>query len=120
MVLFAVGAFAASFTLTADDVASGADEVQSCATSVDVVFDLPESTALEFTTSGATLTYVGSCPDATAIVRLELTDGSSVTYDEVFNGNLPGSPADISFDSPINVELITGVAVLINGVEVSS
>lgn len=38
-VLFAVGAFAASFSLNAEDVASGSDEVESCADEVEVDFN---------------------------------------------------------------------------------
>lgn len=124
MVLFAVGAFAASFALQADDVASGADEVQSCATEVNVAFNTPDPDDLVFLATGATLEYTeisaGACSGADAIVRLELTDeNDAVTYLEVFDGELPTSGGTIDFTDDIPVEEITGVSVLIDGVEVS-
>ena len=40
--LFAVGAFAASFAVQSEDVASGGNAVTACATNVDIDFDAPE------------------------------------------------------------------------------
>jgi hypothetical protein len=70
--LFAVGAFAASFTLSAEDVASGSNGVDRCASHVDVDFGTParpDSTSGVYQVSGATIRfYTSAGPSPTAAV----------------------------------------------------
>ena len=92
MVLFAVGAFAATFDFNADDVASGVDEVKSCTSSVQTTFTTPYVTPAsgnpfyEVTEvilglpTGNTCGGVGATPDpATVSIRLMKADGTLLT-----------------------------------------
>lgn len=58
--LFAVGAFAASFTVQSEDIASGANAVDKCAAFVDIAFGpltAPPPGGVDFTVTSATATF---------------------------------------------------------------
>lgn len=78
--LFAVGAFAAEFTVNADDVASGADAVGSCADTATVEYETnPAVTDGTFLVTTAIVTFTkGSAPacmGATADFAIRSTPG---------------------------------------------
>lgn len=85
--LFAVGAFAANFTVNAEDVASGRDTVVACAPAVDVVFapaqwddtqkryEIPAAT-IRFVTATGDTTVSNGCDSQRADYRIELGTAS--------------------------------------------
>lgn len=66
--LFAVGAFAAEFTLNADDVASGEAPVDACASAATVAWSTTTAVGTdgEFMATGATITFTQTTPSPTA------------------------------------------------------
>lgn len=79
--LFAVGAFAANFTVQSDDIASGSDTVGRCSTNAYV----------EYSTSGE---YDETSSDF-------VVDGATVTFDTT--NTCDGSDVDIAFGLAANV-----------------
>jgi hypothetical protein len=130
--LFAIGAFAASFTLTSEDVSSGADAVAACAPNAKVTWTIDDSnavvtsttTAANFLITGATVTVAGgaaSCVGAGAgnfVLAIEY-NGTNETR---CKGSLGASGADAvaavtltscSAGTSLNVSQVTGAALLI-------
>jgi len=69
--LFAVGAFAAEFTVNSEDIASGAGGVGSCADFVEVEYETQENfdtTETDFVITGATVTFLNEVVDADPVV----------------------------------------------------
>lgn len=122
--LFSVGAFAASFDFGAEDVASGADAVESCVDGTatvewkidasDAVVDDPE--VANFVITDADITAPGACEGRD--FRLAIQVGA----DEVLCGGTLGSdgPTTVGLSScaptgPVLVSEVTGAALLIGG-----
>ncbi len=112
--LFAVGAFAATFNVTSEDVASGSDSFVACAEDVDVDFDTGgyDTESGDFSVTGATATFSGGegCDgkDATLVVlgiEGEELGSSSATVD--------GSTAFFELDELVGD--VYGAAVLVEG-----
>lgn len=95
LVLFIVGAFAASFAVDSEDVASGADAVTKCATNVDVDFATSYDASVgEYVVDTVDLTFTGApgtCDGEVATVALELEDGS---FEEVTGTVVDGGATD--------------------------
>lgn len=123
--LFGVGAFAANFTVTPDDVASGTEFVESCATDAIVEWETSDTVGDggDFYVDGATITFVETaerdCAGAEADIAVFLGDET---------GWIDGSCTDVSasnvaectFDeNDVEVTPVTEVAVLANGNTVS-
>lgn len=127
--LFAVGAFAASFVLETENVASQTGAVGSCAPKAVVNFDTSEtiSTAItpnDFTVTTVTVTFTDtnnveteSCDGAKADLAVNVGTGWVDATSEAVDG------ATASFDvsgSNIPVKTVVGVAVLADGAEVTT
>jgi hypothetical protein len=127
--LFAVGAFAAQFTVSAEDVASGSDGVIACAEYVDVDFDdaTPTGTNGDYVVEGATLRfYDGFGADAEPATDCDEFDaevaigtGDSATASLTFTPYTPSAPIDgeeatVEF-GPISVASIHAASVLVDG-----
>lgn len=109
--LFAVGAFAATFTVDSEDIASGADPVEACATDVDITFDDDPAEAIggEFSLASATATFLNddaspanACEPFQATLSIDIdnvltddTSGSDGVADEV----VTVEDVDITIDS---------------------
>jgi hypothetical protein len=119
-VLFAVGAFAASFAVQSEDIASGSNAVAACATNVDVDFDDPvlvPGTGV-WTVDGATVRFLDStgaevagCDEHDA--RLAVNSGSGF----VTVGGLQAvdaSEAVFAFTAT-DVASIVGASVVVDG-----
>jgi hypothetical protein len=131
--LFAVGAFAASFAVNAEDVASGADDVAACAANVDVDFDDPTwdgaltapdggtgdwktaGTTIRFYDASATPALTSACNGFDLTLRVETT-GGPITK-EVSDLVVTAGAADVNFDAPLQVSHINRVSVLVDDEE---
>jgi len=130
--LFAVGAFAASFTASSEDIASGANAVQACATHVDI--DFGEATVAGATTPGdyvvssATLRFYNgtglTAPaatgcngfDAEVAIGTGATPAAVLTYTEYeAAAAIAGASATVNFTTPISVASIQAASVLVDG-----
>jgi hypothetical protein len=120
--LFAVGAFAASFTtVQSEDVASGNNAVTACAEYADVDFDTTYIPAQnDWNVTGATVTFYANATgttiatlcdgfDATLIVENELGVQISDGIDEVASG-----VAQVDLDD-VAVGLVGHASVLVDG-----
>lgn len=119
--LFAVGAFAASFTVQSEDIASGSDGVVACAPYVDIDFDDPVAdgaaewsvdgaTARFYTATGSGATLATTCNGFLAELAL-LAPG--VVTDA---GNAAISGGAVKFDfTAIPVSAITKASVVVDG-----
>jgi hypothetical protein len=117
--LFAVGAFAASFTVSSEDIASGTNAVEACATNVDVDFDDPvlNTTTGAWTVDGATVRFLDSagaadndCDPFEAQLAIDSGSGFASVGDTAVTGNT----ATFSFTA-VNVELVEGASVVVDG-----
>ena len=123
--LFTVGAFAASFAVQSEDVASGANDVTACARQVDIDFDPPalNATTGAWTVAGATATFRDSADAAVATCDgfagvLALKTGATIaaaTYASASTATVSGSTADFNFAGPVPVETIHGASVVVDG-----
>jgi hypothetical protein len=127
VVLFATGAFAASFLVNSEDIASGTDNVVACATRVDVDFTTapPTATTADWTVTGATLTFIdntadpGDCNDQFATAVLQTTNGTTVNLHaaESNRGDINTGSTTVNFTpNTTPVAQVSGVAVLIDGI----
>lgn len=122
--LFAVGAFAASFTVQSEDIASGADRVEKCADLVKVDFGAitaPASGTTDWTVSSATATFTNGTNPACVGFTARL----AVTTDP---GGMKSSPAGgssisstgvaefIDIGGTLDVGAIKNASVLVEGV----
>jgi hypothetical protein len=131
--LFAVGAFAASFAVQSEDVASGANDVTACAAQVDVDFADPVLVAGTgaWTVNGATVTFrnasdaaVNSCGGYGAELALKLgaTAGAATYSATTYSATVGASATNVSFTfSPaIDVSTIHGASVVVDGKTLSA
>jgi hypothetical protein len=113
--LFAVGAFAASITVSSEDIASGSDGVVACAASVQVNFDdTPtfNATTHKWTVDNANLVFAtNGCDGFGVTVKVSTpTNGEAATW----TGTVSGTGAAVS-GGAVEVNLINGAAVLVDG-----
>jgi len=118
--LFAVGAFAASFAVQSEDIASGSNDVAACATNVDVDFDDPVLTPGTgvWTVDGATVSFLTAagatdpdCDDHDA--RLAIKTGS--TFTQVGGLQPVGSSQAVFAFAATDVAAIVGASVVVDG-----
>ena len=120
--LFAIGAFAASFSLTAEDVSSGADAVAACGTNATVKWHINDSDAVVTTTSVVAANFLITGYDinagvgcGTAQYRLAIQGTSEVLCPGTLSG---GAVTNVSLSTctpsgSLNVNDVTGAALLI-------
>jgi hypothetical protein len=120
MALFTVGAFAASFAVQSEDIASGGNPVVACASNVDIDFNDPQvnSTSGAWEVTGAVVSFrnaadalVTSCSGFQAELALTVS-GSTTSVDA--DNTVGGSSVTFGF-SATNVENITGASVMVDG-----
>ena len=129
LVLFAVGAFAATFIVNADDIASGEDEVLECADTVNIDWPVAEGTydvdANDWPVPTAELTFLD---DASATTPTDDCDGFDLTLvvEDVggaviseSGGTISGGTATVTLDAGVFAGDIGHAAVLVNGVELT-
>ena len=127
LVLFSVGAFAATFFVNADDIASGTDEVAACADRVDVDWTVGayDTTANDWNVTHAVLDFFDGNPGAVtqecngfgAIIALE--DGNGVKISET---TVPATIANgtVTIDIPdVKAGPIRAASVLVDGEELT-
>ena len=117
--LFAVGAFAATFVITSDEVTSGTDTFSQCEATVSVDFETGAYTAGlgvegDFPVTGATATFSGpGCDEKVATLAVLDTNGDAI--DEVV-GDADVSAGTVDFTlSGVIVGDVFGSAVLVEG-----
>jgi hypothetical protein len=123
--LFAVGAFAASFSLTAEDVSSGADAVTACGTNASVKWHIDDSNGVVVTTSTVAANFLinaydidaSGCGSAQFVLAIDINNGASEVR---CKGTLAsGSATNVTVassctpTSSINVSTVTGAALLL-------
>ncbi|MEX0948631.1 MAG: hypothetical protein WD296_07485 [Acidimicrobiia bacterium] len=118
--LFAVGAFAATFSLTAEDVSSGADAVTACGTNATVRWHIDDSNAVLVTTTVAsnfqiTAADVSAPGCGSAQFRLAIQGTSEVLCAGTLSAGVLNNILLSSCTPPgnINVNNVTGAALLI-------
>lgn len=118
--LFAVGAFAASFIVQSEDIASGTNAVQACATNVDVDFDDPvlNTTTGAWTVDGAVVRFldasggsVTTCDEHDAQLAVDFGSGFVSVGDTAV---ATGGTATYSFTAA-DVETVVGASVVVDG-----
>jgi hypothetical protein len=118
--LFAVGAFAASFIVQSEDVASGADSVVACAVNVDIDFSAPElNIDGDWVVTGATATFYDSVVSSPASAcngfaaqRAVEVDGASDSYDGT---TVALGKSTFDLGDGVLVELLTEASVAVDG-----
>ena len=121
--LFAVGAFAATFTVTSDEVTSGTDSFSQCATGVTVDFATGSydgsgiAPTDDFPVTGATATFAGAgCDDKVATLAVLGSDGAAIA--EV-DGNAVVAGSTVGFTlTGVSVGEVFGSAVLVEGIPI--
>jgi hypothetical protein len=118
LVLFAVGAFAASLMVSSEDVASGSDDVLRCAERVDVDFATQYSSASQdWTVETVDLAFsdgetaTDGCDGFAVTVVLSVDGGSDVTLE----GTVEGAGASLAPPGEILVSGVTNASVLVEG-----
>lgn len=120
--LFAVGAFAASFTVQSEDIASGSNEVTACATNVDVNLTTAYSTtANDWTVTGGVVTFYSNASGTTTIacenhdvtVVLENVAGDTNIAEDTTP--VTGSSATMEFTSAPAAATVGRASVLVDG-----
>lgn len=127
--LFAVGAFAASFTVQSEDIASGANAVEACAKHVSIEFDelvAPVDEGADFTVEGATATFHNGTLDnpidssecngfsATLSLTIDGTPTTFTTIDTIDGGAVSFDLTDVS-GVGVAVGPISAAAVAVEG-----
>ena len=116
--LFAVGAFAASFTVSSEDVASGSNDVVACATNVDVDFADPVLGAGGvWTVNGATVSFLTAA--GAADLDCDPFDARLAISNPAWNAvggevAVTGNTATFSF-AATDVASIVGASVVVDG-----
>ena len=110
---FAVGAFAASFAVEAEDVASGSDPVATCTDSVDIDFnEIYVATTKSWEIPTVTVTLTGSdnaCDGASATLILQ-NDGTPtevddrIVYQDVEIVAIDGATDVVQFDTSCSTD----------------
>lgn len=103
--LFAVGAFAASFAVEAEDVASGSDPVATCADDVDIEFD---DVYVEATKSWEIQKITVTLNDTTTGGTLPSCDGALATLILQNDGNSSDTTTDIVYEATETVPTVPG------------
>lgn len=116
MALFTVGAFAASFAVSSEDIASGANAVDACSASVDIEFDdAVVSSAGVWTVNGASATFADTgCDGFDAQLAVVAGGSDAVTSAKV---TVAGNTATFTF-APTNVEDIVNASIMVDGVTI--
>jgi hypothetical protein len=132
--LFAIGAFAASFAVQSEDIASGSNGVVACAEQVDVDFANPvlNTTTGAWTVANAVVTFrdgsdvaVTTCAgyDAELALKLGATPAtaaySATTYTTPVPAGISGSSHTFTFAAPIDVATIHGASIVVDGATLS-
>jgi hypothetical protein len=132
VVLFAIGAFAASFVLNAEDVASGRDAVTACAAEVDVDFTTEYDDAThdeggvpqgDWNVTQAVLTFYDDqggqttgCAGFGANVAVLTGDGGTPAATGTATVQANASTVTVELDpGTVKVAEVTGAAVLVDG-----
>ena len=117
-VLFAVGAFAADFALTAEDTASGTDAVDACTDTVTVEFteDFDEATNNWLVDSvDLTIASGHTCEGAAVTIILQDNDTSETVVDTI-EGTWPaGTTLSLDPNVTLPVGSVWNAAVLFDG-----
>jgi hypothetical protein len=120
--LFAVGAFAASFSLTAENVSSGAQAITSCGASASVHWHIDDTNAVVSTSAPGFLISAydvnagASCGSAPYRLAISINNGASQV---LCPGSLTAGAANnvaLTTCTPsgsVNVNTVTGAALLI-------
>lgn len=126
--LFAVGAFAANFTVNAEDVASGSDAVTECADAVDVDFDTVFDEESDWDVGSAVVTFYDEADTESGYATTDDCDGFGVTLvveldDGEVNGFVSGealvsdSSESVTLDDTVKAGQIIRASVLVDGQE---
>jgi opacity protein-like surface antigen len=128
--LFAVGAFAASFDIDAEDIASGSDPVQSCAASAQVDFNESFRTAQNnWVIDTVTVTLAGADDCLGASVELVLQDNvptEAIVYQNtktVVAGDISGTTVTLTYTPPVDsltVGQVWNAAILVDGFDIET
>ncbi len=124
--LFAVGAFAASFAVSSEDIASGNDKVEACAPNVRVDFSDPTYVVASraWTVDKATVTFlngatpVDTCKTFAATLKVSTT-GDVATGTATWTVPAGTTGTEVTFSPALNVKDINGSAVLVEGVHLT-
>ncbi len=133
--LFAVGAFAASFAVSGEDIASGNDQVQACAPNVKVDFGQPTyvPATKSWTVSSATVSFhanatatatVATCNGGNGVLKITTMAGPGNTppaNNEAATGtitNIAGGTQTVTFTA-VPLHLVNGTAVMVDNVFLS-
>jgi hypothetical protein len=117
--LFAVGAFAASFLVNSEDIASGSNDVVACAPKVDIDFEAPtlNTTTGAWTVANATATFRDAANAASTGCTgwdAELALQVGATYASVSTGTVSSSSVTFGFTAT-DVSTINGASVVVDG-----
>jgi len=120
-VLFAVGAFAASFAVQSEDIASGNNAVTACAAKVDVDFTTVYDNAGDWDVTSAVLTFYSggttlttACSGFGASLAVMTTGGTpAATGESTIAGS--SSSVTITLSTPLKASAVTSAAVLVDG-----
>jgi hypothetical protein len=117
--LFAVGAFAASFAVQSEDIASGGNAVVACATNVDIDFGDPvvDATTGVWSVNTARAIFLNASDGTVTTCNgfgAELALKVSGSTTSVASATVSGSEAAFTFTAT-NVENITSASVVVDG-----
>jgi hypothetical protein len=127
--LFAVGAFAANFAFTAEDIASGQDDVLACATDVEVTFPAAtwNNATSKYEVASATFAFLNGetaatdCEGITADLRIQIDDPDVPGDEADSTTSLPiGTGGTVTWTNTWEVEDIVGAAVLIEDISIDA
>jgi len=132
--LFAVGAFAASFAVNSEDIASGANDVTACAAQVDIDFADPvlNTTTGAWTVNGATARFlngsdgaVTTCEnfDAELALKLGATPGAALYSLTTYTATVATGANNVAFSwtaTPIDVAQIHGASLVVDGAKLAT
>lgn len=125
--LFAIGAFAASFAVQSEDIASGANDVTACAAQVDIDFNNPvlNQTTGAWTVDGARATFrngsdaaVDTCEGYAAELALKLGASSGVAQYSLttYNATVATDATFVDFSwTAMDVQQIHGASLVVDG-----
>jgi hypothetical protein len=122
--LFAVGAFAASFAVDSEDIASGSDGVVACADKVLVDFGTPtyDSTTHKWSVNTAVLTFQTTagaadpdCAGFVATARISTSTAADQDVEWTHAGTIPTGNTVTVTGAAVEVSVVNGAAVLVDG-----
>jgi hypothetical protein len=115
MVLFAVGAFAATLTVTSENIASGTDPIEVCG-DAEVDFNTVAPTTLggDWTVGSVTVGFSGSCNGYGASVAIQHTGGPTMcTHADTVQ--IAANTINLTCAGTPTVGSVTGASVLVDG-----